>query len=141
MNIEQLRARFEELAYQRYLELTLLAGEEGDTVEVLPKEALFARNPDDTYHVLSMNSAWWGFQAGAGEAPAAVQVVVPPLDNAPGGESAAIFADISEIHRAGTAVAVGKMCADLRSGEALQLPGLWEQADLSGGATDCEAAS
>lgn len=111
MNNQDLRARFEALAYQRYLDLTLLAGSEGDTVEVLPKEAVCARNPDGTYFVLSMNSAWWGYQAGAGADPAAVQVVVPPLDGAPGGESAVIFPDISELDRAGAAVALTRLPA------------------------------
>jgi hypothetical protein len=109
MNTEHLRPHFEELAYQRYLDLTLLAGSEGDTVEVMSKEAVFARNPDGTYFVLSMNSAWWGYQAGAGADPAAVQVVVPPLDNAPGGESGVIFPDISEEARAGSTVAMRKI--------------------------------
>lgn len=109
MNTEELRARFEELAYQRYLDLTLLAGSEGDIVEVLSKEAVCARNPDGTYFVLAMNSAWWGFQAGAGEGPAAVQVVVPPDEPAPGSESSAIFADISEVDGISAQVSVGKV--------------------------------
>lgn len=115
MNTDDLCAHFEELAYQRYLDLTLLAGSEGDTVEVLPKEAVCARNPDGTYFVLSMNSAWWGYQAGAGADPAAVQVVVPPLDNAPGGESTQIFSDAAELDITRGVVPLDKVLA--RGGE------------------------
>lgn len=67
MNEAALWARFEALAFQRYLDLTALAGEEGESVEVMPPAALFWLKADGTYGVHAINPAWWGFRAGYAE--------------------------------------------------------------------------
>lgn len=62
---EQLRAIFERVAYERYVEQRKTCGVVDDNAEQVTPEGLFWRTPSGGYGVIYINSAWWGFLQGA----------------------------------------------------------------------------